>query len=259
MTINSRLQTFFSISHLMRRRCVPVILRNFFKACCNEALDECAAPLRDETRTSTSRSPFSFKSSSNSKPSTISMRPFILQSFVVLSVAALGTLGQSLSSRSSDIVLLSLTKWTEQHITALVNANTNADLEAAVDSFISKNVVIELNGANITRDAFTKSLEANLANRVSANVTYNASVEVPTNPQSPVTAGWVGIFFVTTSTYGNPNAHLTIETASDNLLIQQDPSIPPPPNTTLPIRGDFDGRRIMVIQRVSTEVTTPLQ
>ncbi|KAF8953604.1 hypothetical protein BDZ97DRAFT_1679151 [Flammula alnicola] len=134
------------------------------------------------------------------------MRPFALKSLFVLSIA---TLGHALSS---------LTEWTEQHLTALVVANTTAQLQTAIDSFISPNVALELNGANITLAGFTAFLQAGLPNRVSANVTFNAVVEVPSNPQSPAAAGWVGIFFVTNFVYGNPPVNLTVEVASDLLL-----------------------------------------
>ncbi|KAF9477418.1 hypothetical protein BDN70DRAFT_947259 [Pholiota conissans] len=180
------------------------------------------------------------------------MRLIFAQFLVLFSFAALSTLVQANPELEKRIVLLPLTKWAEQHITDIMNVETNADLQDAMDAFISKNVAMEFNGATVKRDDYIKSLKADLPGRVTGNASFSATVEVPTDPTSPVTAGWVGMFYITNSVY--PSKQVT-RTFSDNFLIQQDPSIPVPNNTITGIRGDFDGRRVMAIKRVFTEVT----
>ncbi|KAF8200263.1 hypothetical protein BJ912DRAFT_948510 [Pholiota molesta] len=180
------------------------------------------------------------------------MRSIFIQILALCSIAAVSAIGQANPNLEARIVLLSLTQWAEEHITAVTNAATEADLQTAMDAFISKNVSMQFNGASVTRNAYVKSLAANIPGRVSANVTFSSTVQVPTDPQSPVTAGWVGMFYVTNSLF---NSKQITQIVSDNILIQQDPSIPVPNNTITGIRGDFDGRRVMAIQRVFTEVT----
>ncbi|KJA18179.1 hypothetical protein HYPSUDRAFT_205555 [Hypholoma sublateritium FD-334 SS-4] len=152
------------------------------------------------------------------------------------------------ASSAMAFVLPSLSAWTELHTNALINAQTVTDLNAAADAFLSQNISIVVNGASLTRSQFLKTLAVNLPGRVSGNVSYTAIIEDPTDPSNSTAAGWVGVFLVSSNFY---TSHSLIESSSNNVLIQQDPAIPVPPTLPGGIRGDFDGRRVMVFNSVT--------
>lgn len=83
---------------------------------------------------------------------------------------------------SSAIVLPTLTQWVENHLTAIIQAKTQTELESTLDAFFSKNATIIVNGTQISRaDIFTQ-LYGQKIDEQSATVNFTASVAVPTTP-----------------------------------------------------------------------------
>lgn len=87
---------------------------------------------------------------------------------------------------SSDIVLLSLTKWTESHITAIYQAISPTDNANALDSFLSKDAVLTVNGKNTSRTDLTKELQGEKFLEAGAEVTFVNILEVPADQAAPV-------------------------------------------------------------------------
>lgn len=88
---------------------------------------------------------------------------------------------------SVNIVLPTLTQWTKNHVTSIIQAKSQADLEAAVDAFLSKSATINVNGAQLTRDAFVKQLSQENFDEQGATVNFNASVEARADPNDGFT------------------------------------------------------------------------
>lgn len=80
---------------------------------------------------------------------------------------------------STNIVLPTLTQWVENHVTAIIQSQTQADLQTAVDAFLSKNATIVVNGAQISQAQFVTQLAGETFDEESATVTFTASVAVP--------------------------------------------------------------------------------
>lgn len=85
---------------------------------------------------------------------------------------------------SSNIILPSLTNWTKNHISAIIEATTQADLGAAVDGFLSESATITVNGASVSRDQYKNILEREKFLETAATVAFSGEVEVPTDPSS---------------------------------------------------------------------------
>ncbi|KAF5329712.1 hypothetical protein D9619_009154 [Psilocybe cf. subviscida] len=156
---------------------------------------------------------------------------------------------------SVNIVLPTLTQWTKNHVTAIIQAKNQAALEAAVDAFLSKSATINVNGAQITRDAFVQQLSSENFDEQGATVNFNESVEVRADPTDGFSAGSVGLFYTAViveaiRVLGAPVSSQV--TASLNVVIAEDPAIPPP---HLPggIHGFFDGRRVMALNEIRTQ------
>ncbi|KAK7677882.1 hypothetical protein QCA50_019194 [Cerrena zonata] len=152
---------------------------------------------------------------------------------------------------ASNIVLLPLSTWAQQHITAIYQAVKAADFDAAFDAFISKDVKITFNGKSITRDQYKQSINGEKFAEAAAQVKFIGTVEVPDDQDQPVLAGKVGTFFEATIderflVLGAPE--ISTVTSSLNLVVAQDPSLHPP---HLPGKGGaFDGRRVMQLDQV---------
>ena len=87
---------------------------------------------------------------------------------------------------STNIVLPSLTNWTESHITAIYKATSQTETSNAFDNFLSKDAVIVVNGKKISRSDLTKELQSEKFLEVGATVTFLNAVEVPANKTAPV-------------------------------------------------------------------------
>ena len=87
---------------------------------------------------------------------------------------------------SSNAVLLSLSNWTESHITAIYNATSQTDTSSALDNFLSKDAVVVVNGKKISSVDLTKELQSEKFLEAGASVTFLNIVEVPANKTAPV-------------------------------------------------------------------------
>ena len=87
---------------------------------------------------------------------------------------------------STNIVLLSLSNWTESHISAIYQATSQAATSSALDNFLSKNVDIIVNGKDIPRAEFTNELQTEKFLEAGASVTFANILEVPADKAAPV-------------------------------------------------------------------------
>jgi hypothetical protein len=85
---------------------------------------------------------------------------------------------------SEAIVLPSLSQWTKNHLTAIIQAKSASALNASLDAFLFKNAVITVNGRHITRAEFTTLLRTEKIDEKAASISFAGAVEVPANPKS---------------------------------------------------------------------------
>jgi len=122
-------------------------------------------------------------------------------------------------------VVIPLTQWTEESISALYNATTQTSFNSALDAFLLKDAHITVNGKHLTRDQYKQLLQGEQILERSAEVSFNGSVEVSKNPDEPAEAGNVGLFYTVTviekvNVFGAP-ATSTV-TSSLNVTIVED-------------------------------------
>jgi len=86
---------------------------------------------------------------------------------------------------SSNIVLPTLTQWTKNHITAIIQATNQTDLNSAIDAFLWKNATIVVNGAKISRAEFVNQVQIEKFDEAGAAISFTASVQVPTDENKP--------------------------------------------------------------------------
>jgi hypothetical protein len=88
---------------------------------------------------------------------------------------------------SVNIVLPTLTAWTEGHLSSVLQATTSTDFDSAFDDFLSKNVTITVNGRHLSRDEYKQQLLGESAvNKESTSVKFDGVVEVSTDQEQPV-------------------------------------------------------------------------
>lgn len=86
---------------------------------------------------------------------------------------------------STAIVLPTLTQWTENHITAIINATNQQDLTNAIDAFLSKNATIVVNGVEISRAEFKKQLQLEKFDEAGAAISFVGAIQVPADKDKP--------------------------------------------------------------------------
>jgi len=86
---------------------------------------------------------------------------------------------------STAIVLPTLTQWTENHITAIINATNQQDLTSAVDAFLSKDATIVVNGVQISHAEFEKQLQLEKFDEAGATTSFVGAVQVPADKDKP--------------------------------------------------------------------------
>jgi len=141
---------------------------------------------------------------------------------------------------SADLPPMStLAAWAEQHFTALLQAGSHGDFDAAFDRFIAQDVhEITLNGVKLTRDLYKQHLSREELLARSVQVTCNAVVQAPTLNLKPTAvssaeqpsqnAGHVGLFYTATFVEAvrvRTAAAEHIANSSLNLTVAPDPSI----------------------------------
>lgn len=87
----------------------------------------------------------------------------------------------------TNIVLPSLTNWTEQHLTTIFQATNQTDFTSAVNAFLSDKVAITVNGVSVSRADFVNQISAEKFDEQSATVTFAGAVEVPADSNNPIT------------------------------------------------------------------------
>ena len=87
---------------------------------------------------------------------------------------------------ASNIVLLPLSKWAQQHITTIYQAVEATNFDSAFDAFISKDVKVTFNGNPITRDQYKQDIKGEKFAETSAQVQFIGTVEVPDDEDQPV-------------------------------------------------------------------------
>lgn len=110
-----------------------------------------------------------------------------IRAYIFIFIAAIIALIQAAPEVERRADLLDLASWTKEHSTAVDQANSNDDIQHAVDAFLSQNVSIQVNGASVRRSDFVATLESRLPGRISSDATYISIIEVPTDPTSPST------------------------------------------------------------------------
>jgi predicted benzoate:H+ symporter BenE len=93
---------------------------------------------------------------------------------------------------TSQIVLPTLTQWTKNHITAIIQATKQTDLNSAIDAFLSKDATIVVNGAKISRAEFVNQVQIEKFDEAGAAISFAASIEVPTDTTKPFDASPTG-------------------------------------------------------------------
>jgi len=160
---------------------------------------------------------------------------------------------------TSNIVLPPLDTWAKEHLTALITAKTGQDFNQAFDNFIAKNVKVTFNGAPLTRDQYKKQLQGERLLEADATINIENVVIAPQlNTQATQSSGLVGIFYTalfieSIRVLGGAAEHKA--QSSLNIQVEQDESIPLPPNG---IRGDVDRRRVFVLDQVLIDNQVPV-
>jgi hypothetical protein len=88
---------------------------------------------------------------------------------------------------STAIVLPTLSVWTEGHLSAVLQATTEAEFDSAFDGFLSKHASITANGQHLSRDQYKQQLLGESAvNKRSGSVKFDGVVEVSKDLEQPV-------------------------------------------------------------------------
>ena len=80
---------------------------------------------------------------------------------------------------SVQIVLPNLQDWVEERVKAIYTAKNAEDFDGAFDAFVAKDVTIKVNGKSMSRDAYKKMVQGQIAVDEGAEVTFNGIVSVP--------------------------------------------------------------------------------
>lgn len=84
-------------------------------------------------------------------------------------------------------IILTLTEFVENSITAIYSATTDSALKSALDGFLSKDAKITVNGKQLTLAQYQAQLATERPNnKYTAKVSFVDEVEVPTNAKEPL-------------------------------------------------------------------------
>ena len=87
---------------------------------------------------------------------------------------------------AANIVLPSLSSWTQSHITALYQATSPTTFNEALDAFLAKDAQITVNGVLISRANFAKQIQSEQFDEQAAIVTFAGTVSVSSDKEQPV-------------------------------------------------------------------------
>ena len=85
---------------------------------------------------------------------------------------------------SEAIILPSLSQWTKNHLTTIIQATTPSALDASLNAFLFKDAVITVNGCTISRYEFTTQLRSEKFAETKAFISFAGAIEVPADPTS---------------------------------------------------------------------------
>jgi len=144
----------------------------------------------------------------------------------------------------------SLTEWTESSISDIYSATAENSFDTVFNAFLSDDARITVNGKHLTRDQYKQLLRGEQTLEHSANVTFNNSVAVPTDPGAPSQSqvGNVGIFYTAQIVEGinelGAPATRTVRSALNVLVVGN---------------GVRNGRKVSALDQVISTETNPVQ
>jgi len=153
---------------------------------------------------------------------------------------------------ASNFVLPSLTSWAKSHISAIIEATTSADLDSALDAFLTKDATFTVNGTTFSRSQYKTLLQQEKFDEIGATLNFSGEVEVQADGSQ---AGSVGLFYTAVVAEAIRIHDAAVQhqfTSSINLVIEQDTSIPLPTPPTVPVHGFpiVDRRRVTALNQV---------
>ncbi|KAF9458720.1 hypothetical protein BDZ94DRAFT_1270088 [Collybia nuda] len=164
----------------------------------------------------------------------------------------------------SKIVLPQLASWTKGHVTAIVEATTAGALDDALKAFLAKDAKITVNGVEVSHDKYKTLIQGEKFQEAGATVAFSGEVQVPSadDPDDFFTAGSVGLFYTAVVSEAIVIHDVPVQrqlTASLNVVIEQDTSIPIPKPPSIPIHGFpiVDRRRVVALNQVITNGPAP--
>ncbi|KAJ7619602.1 hypothetical protein FB45DRAFT_840096 [Roridomyces roridus] len=157
---------------------------------------------------------------------------------------------------SVNLVLPTLKNWAQLRLSAIIKATTPSAFDTAFDNFLSTHATLTVNGKHISRDEYKKQLQGEGFREAGASVTFNGAVEIPNDKSNTFQAGVVGLFYTAVISeklilHGEPESNQI--TSSLNLVIEEDKSLTPP-HLPSGVHGDFDGRRVSVLNQIILDV-----
>ena len=84
-------------------------------------------------------------------------------------------------------VILTLGSWLQQHLQEVYQATTQQDFQSALEAFVAPHATIVLNGKKVSRSEYMQQVWGEpSAQQTSAQLVFNDTVEVPTDPKAIV-------------------------------------------------------------------------
>jgi len=144
-------------------------------------------------------------------------------------------------------VVIPLSDWTEESISAIYKASSQSDFSSAFDAFVSEDPEITVNNKRLSRAQYKALLQDERALEQSASVTFLGVVEVSSNKKEPQSAGSVGVFYRATIyeriKVGGASQTATVN-SSLNIVVQE---------------GDGpEDRRVTKVDQIITDEANPI-
>ncbi|KZT05063.1 uncharacterized protein LAESUDRAFT_715119 [Laetiporus sulphureus 93-53] len=145
-------------------------------------------------------------------------------------------------------VIIPLSAWAEDSISAIYKASSQSAFDSAFDEFLHKDAQITFNGKQLTRDQYREQLLEERVLEQSADISFTGAVEVPANKNDPVAAGSVGLFYKATvyktiKVFG-ASASSTVN-SSLNVVITDS-------------KGEIANRKVLVLNQVLLDEANPV-
>ncbi|KAH9837623.1 uncharacterized protein C8Q71DRAFT_897953 [Rhodofomes roseus] len=92
-------------------------------------------------------------------------------------------------------IVIPLTEWVENRISAIYKAPNQREFSTAFDEFVDEHAHITVNGKQLNRDQYKELFQGERALESSATVSFLGAVEVPANKKEHQSAGHVGVYY----------------------------------------------------------------